>query len=195
VRAIVGLAVAILFAIQGDLTHAQNGNWRAYSPPHSGFSIETPAPLRRVMSFEGEHGASLAPDQRNEWAYCYAAIETTPQDSRFGIAVINGRSRITRSQKREELLEYLSWIFFADDDELQFMRAPVVVRNKGLTGKEYFYIDTYGSGNLFTRGRIFDTGNKIYVIVFVGQNIKDLTSPDAERFLNSFRLRRRASRT
>ena len=194
-KAIGILAAVILVATQGNLAHAQNGNWRAYSPPHSGFSVETPAPLRRVMSFDGEHGASLAPDQWNGWADCYAAIETTPEHSRFGIAVLNGRSRFTRSQKREKLLEHLSWLFFADDDELQFLRAPVAVRHNGLTGKEYFYIDTYGTSNLFTRGRIFDTGNKIYVIVFIGQNTKDLTSPDAERFLNSFRLRRRVART
>jgi len=128
------------------------------------------------MSFDGDHGANLEPDQNIEWATCYAAIEGTPAESRFGIIVINhiAREMFLRSLKREKYLQYLSWLFFADDDELQFMRAPVAVKHNGLTGKEYLYIKESSYGDLYTRGRIFDTGNKTYVIVFVGQSIKTL---------------------
>jgi hypothetical protein len=136
------------------------------------------------MSFEGEQGTGLEPDQKIGWASCYAAIETTPEDSRFGILVINGRGKFVRLQKRETLLEYLSWLFIADDDELEFLKAPIVVNRNRLTGKEYLYIK---GTELFTRGRIFDTGDKIYVVVFVGKNVADLTSQDAETFFNSFR--------
>ncbi len=188
-------ASAIIFLVphMNGIACAQNKNWRIYSPPNKSFNVELPAPLRRVMSFEGEHGASLAPDQNIRWATCYAAIETNSEESRFGIIVINERTRarFLRLQKREKYLEGLSWLFFADDDETQFMKAPVAITHDGLAGKEYFYVkeSSYGS-NLFTRGRIFDTGNKTYVIVFVGQNAEDLRSPDAERFLNSFHIRK-----
>lgn len=47
-----------------------------------------PAPLHRVASFGAEGRASLEPDQKNRWATCFAAIETTPEESRFGIVVV-----------------------------------------------------------------------------------------------------------
>ena len=148
------------------------------------------------MSFEGEHGANLAPDQKIMWASCYAAIETTPGESRFGVMVISGRVKASflRAHGLGAYIQYLAWVFFADDDETQFLRPPVDIKRNGLTGREYFYIKESRHGwNLYTRGRIFDTRSKTYVIVFVGRNEKDLTSPDAERFLNSFRLRGRSS--
>ena len=190
--------LAILFAAQGSLLPAQNGEWRVYSPPRAGFSIEAPAALRKVLSCDGEHGASLAPDQMNRWAACYAAIETTPEDSRFLVIVINGRAKFLRSQPRDKLIWYLSVMLIGDDDEPEPTSVAAITAN-GLTGKEYFYakprqVSPNGStAEIFKRGRIFDTGREIYVLVFVGQNAKDLTSPDAERFFKSFRLRRRIS--
>ena len=142
------------------------------------------------MSFEGEHGASLEPDQKEKNVECYSAIETTPQDSRFGIIVINPAGKSLRSFKREELLEHLSVFLIGNDDESQFMRTPAAITRNGLSGKEYFYVREGSKGcDLCTRGRIFRVGNRLYVLVFVGQNVKDSTSVDAERFLNSFRLR------
>jgi hypothetical protein len=186
---------AVLHVTQTSLnTHAQNKSWRIYSPPDKSLSVELPTPLVKVKSFDGKHGVDLDfdPEQNGKGNYSYAAIDPVSRDSRFGIIVINGRSRFLRSQKREKSLEYLSWFLIADEDELQFMRPPVKVENNMLVGKEYFYVkDVTINDPLFTRGRIFDTGNKIYVLVFIGQNTKDLTSPDAERFFSSFRLRRR----
>ncbi|MFL6230493.1 MAG: hypothetical protein ACJ741_17105 [Pyrinomonadaceae bacterium] len=162
--------------------------WRTYSPPDNSFSVGLPAPLHKVMSFQGEHGASLEPDQKIIWASCYAAFEA-PHSNWFGVITINGRARWLRSEKREDWLKYFAWVFLADDDELEFLKAPVAIKHNGLTGKEYLYIkESTHNSKLFTRGRIFDTGDKIYVIVFVGRDTDDLTSPDAERFLNSFRL-------
>ena len=195
------MKLAIIFAFTiislvpqtNGITYAQNKNWRVYSPPDRSFNVELPVPLRRVMSFEGEHGANLEPDQNIGWATGYAAIETTPEESRFGILAINKRVRtkLLRSQNLKEYLKFLSWTFIGDDDFTEFMRAPVVVKRNGLTGMEYTYIkeDALNNVTLYTRGRIFDTGSKTYVLVFVGKSIKDLTSTDAERFLNSFRLR------
>lgn len=186
------LALGIVLIAQ-MIAQAQmkEGVWRVYSSPDKKFNIELPSPLRKVMSFEGEHGANLDLDQKIRWADCYAVIETTPQESRFGVIVINGRSKFVRSQKREEILEYLSWVFLADDDELQHMREPVAVKQNGLRGREYFYVDSVGSSNLYTRGRIFDTGIRIYILVFVGRDTNDLRSAEADRFLDSFQLRLR----
>jgi hypothetical protein len=184
---------AVLLVTQTSLVaHAQNNSWRIYSPPDKSFSVELPVPLVKVKSFDGKHGVDFDPEQNGKGNFSYAAIETVPEDSRFGIIVLNGRSRFLRSQKREKSLEYLSWFLIADEDELQFMRPPVEAKQNGMIGKEYFYVKEVTINDpLFTRGRIFDTGNKIYVLVFIGRNTKDLTSPDAERFFNSFRLRQR----
>jgi hypothetical protein len=191
------LAIIITLAIT-SLAPQTNGiayapNWQIYSPPNKSFDVELPAPLRRVMSFEGERGANLVPDQNIGWATCYAGIETIPEESRFGIVVVNGKARtkFLRSQNLKKYLEYLSRLFIGDDDEAQFMRAPIVVNRNRLTGMEYIYVkeDTLNNVTLHTRGRIFDTGYKTYVLVFIGKNVEELTSPDAERFLSSFRLR------
>lgn len=187
------LALTILLIAQSIVkAQPQKTEWRVNSSPDKSFNVELPSPLRKVMSFEGEHGANLEPDQKIMWADCYAAIETTPEESRFGIIVINGRSKFLRSQKREKILEVFSWMFLADDDELQFMRAPVAVMRNRLTGKEYFYVKETDTSYLYIRGRIFDTASRIYVLVFVGRDANDLRSADAERFLNSFRLAARS---
>jgi hypothetical protein len=192
------LLFCLLVAAQmSSMAHAQGKSWRTYSLPDSSFSIELPAPLQKVMSFEGEHGASLEPDQHIKWAACYAAIETSPEDSRFGIIAVETKSlrKALRSMSREEFLTSLSYTFLADDDETQYLRAPVIVEHNGLTGKEYFYVKEHSlSCCLYIRGRIFDADNRIYVLVFVGQDEKDLGSPDAERFLNSFRVRERSKK-
>lgn len=189
-KAVSILVLAITFVTQGSHAYAQDGKkWRVYSPPRSGFSVETPAPLRKVMSFEGEHGASLEPDQQMKGASCYAAIETSPEESRFGIIVIGQRDRSSflRLMSRNKLITALSVTFMTDDDRETEPVSERMVHTNGLTGREYIY------SAIPTRGRIFDTGHKIYVLVFVGRDNKDLISPDAERFLNSLRLRRRMS--
>jgi hypothetical protein len=186
------LTCVIAVALLSNVSYAQNKSWRSYSLPDSSFSIELPAPLRKVMSFEGEHGASLEPDQKIQWATCYAAIETSPEDSRFGIIIIGTKflRKIRRLMSRKELLTSLSYTFFADDDETQYLRRPVGVQQNGLTGREYFYVKEHSlSCCLYTRGRIFDAGSRIYVLVFVGRDSEDLRSPAANRFLNTFRLR------
>jgi len=184
--AILALASILLFAQPSILACAQTGGWQLYTPLKQSFSVESPAPLRKVESFSGEHQASLERSQRIHWATCYAAIKTTPDDSRFGIIVINARQKFIRSQPRDKLYWYLGAILIGNEDEAEPTSVKEINVN-GLKGKEYIYT----RGGVFTRGRIFEVGGKIYVVVFVGKDDNDLTSSDAERFLNSFRLRKR----
>lgn len=184
---ILASAMVLLSAQTCGVAHAQNRSWRVDSPRGGGFSVEVPAPLRRVVWFEGEHGATLEPDQGKKGASCYAVIETTPKDSRFGVTVISPRAGVSRPEGRAEFLHYLR-IFVGDDDRAE-PEVERAIRAHGLAGKEYFYMKK--EDPLYTRGRIFDAGDRIYVVVFVGRTAEDLTSPDAERFLNSFRARAR----
>jgi len=187
------LTLVFLAALLSGVVHAQGRPWRAYSPSDSSFSVELPAPLRKVMSFQGEHGANLEPDQQMKGASCYAAIETTPRESRFGIIVFKDKYLRKIPMSRKEFVTSLGYTFLADDDEAQFLKVPVLVRNNGLLGQEYLYVkESEHSSSLYTRGRIFDAGSSFYVLVYVGRDEKDLTSPDAERFFNSFRVRGRA---
>jgi len=148
--------------------------------------------LRAVASFDGEHGANLSPDQKYAWATCYAVIEPGREDARLGVDIVNGHLKDIRSQPRAKLLWYLSAVLIGDDDDPN-PKIQKRIRVNGLRGNEYFHIrdKNAGGGNqspMYTRGRIFDRGDRIYVVTFIGQNQKDLTSADAERFLNSFRL-------
>lgn len=184
--AILVLTGILLFAQPSLLrVHAQNSDWRLYTPPKQRFSVESPAPLRKVESFSGEHQASLERSQRIYWATCYAVIETTPENSRFGIVIINAKQKFIRSQPRDKLYWYLGAVLIGNEDEAE----PTSVKEtnvNGLKGREYIYTH----GGVSTRGRIFEIGGKIYVVVFVGKDDNDLNSSDAERFLNSFRLHR-----
>ena len=183
------VTVVLLAAQTSYVAYTQNSSWRAYSAPDRSFSVELPAPLRKVISFSGEHNASLDPDQKSGWCPCYAAIETSPEDSRFGIIVTNARQKILRAKPREGgygLYWYLGAVLIGNEDEAEPTSVKEISVN-GLKGKEYIYT----RGGVYTRGRIFEVGGKIYVVVFVGKDDNDLTSSDAERFLNSFRLRKR----
>lgn len=116
-------------------------------------------------------------------------METTPDESRFGVIEIDARNKYLRGKPREGesgLYWYLGAILIGNEDEPQPTSVKRVIVN-GLKGREYIYTH----GGVSTRGRIFETRGRIYVIVFVGKNDEELTSPDAERFFNSFRLRRR----
>lgn len=171
---------------------AHQHDWRVTFPPDRSFSVEVPAPLVKVRSFDGEHGVDWDPNSFWPSSSAYVAIETTPEVCRFGIIVMNGNLKLYRSMQRKELLEALSVMLIGDDDDSR-PEIENVINSNGLKGREYFFIrDEQGStGSIHTRGRILDTGSKIYIIVFVGQDTKELTSADAERFLNSFRLLKR----
>jgi hypothetical protein len=184
------LAVIMFAASRG---HAQD--WRVYSSPNKSFSVELPAPLSKVKSFDGEHGVNFGGGQGEQGVSSYAAIEADPDDCRFGIIVISGRlgATLLGSQPRDKSFWYLSVLFIGDDDDAKPDIEREVLVN-GLSGREYFYIrdeQKFPLGRVsshHTRGRIFDADGKLYIVVFVGRKTADLTSPDAERFLNSFRV-------
>lgn len=193
------LSIILAIAQANCVVYAQAESWRVYPPPDRSFSVESPAPLRRVASFGGEHGASLISDEDVEGVSCYAVIQTTPEESKFGVVVIDGRAREFRAQPRDGIITYLSVMAIGDDDDPE-PESERVIHANGLRGREYFFVrenqifPNGSTGEIFTRGRIFDVGNKIYIVVFRGERATDLRSPDAERFLNSFRLLRRNRR-
>jgi hypothetical protein len=148
-KAVIILTLVVIVPI----AHAQTANWQRYAPRGSGFSVESPVPLRKVESFSGEHNASLERSQRIEWASCYAAIETAPEDSRFGVIVINSRERQFRAQPRNGeygLFWYLGAFLIGNEDEATPTSEQAVSVN-GLEGKEYIYTH----GGVSTRGRIW----------------------------------------
>ena len=183
--------IGLAFHLSCSLARSQT-QWKTYTSPDKIFLIDAPAPLREVASFDGEHGATLDPHQEYEWAKSYAVIETD-RNVRFGLNVINGRLKGFRSQPQARLLWYLSAVLIGDEDNPDAKIQKRITVN-GLKGNEYFHIrenriiGNGSTGEIHTRGRIFDRGDRIYVITFIGSDAKDLTSGDAERFLNSFRL-------
>lgn len=196
-RILISALAIVLIGQTYFLTFAQKRVWRVSLPPDRSFSVEVPAALLKVKSFDGEHGVDFDPNFIGPSSSAYVSIEAEPEDCRFGIIVINGKVKPFLTQERKELLEYLSVMLIGDDDD-STPDIEKLIHNNGLTWKEYFFIrneQTFegrgSTGSIHTRGRILDAGNKIYILVFVGQDTKELTSSDAERFLNSFRLRRR----
>ena len=124
----------------------------------------------------------------------YAGIEKpTDDDPRFGVIVVDKQSdrSFFSPKKREDYLQYFAWIFLGDEDETQFMRNPTPVRQNGLRGRDYIYVKvSEHQGDMFIRGRMFETSRRVFVLKFVGRDEKDLSSSDANLFLSSFRLTR-----
>lgn len=159
-------------------------SWRVYSPPDKSFTVELPASMQRVTFFEGKHGASNEPGlDADKNVASYAALQTTPEVREYGVIVIDGKSKELDSAEREKRVAGLDFVIGGDDATPTSVQT---VHASTLTGKEYVYAKEIAEG-IYTRGRVFDAGERIYVIVFRARTAKDLNSPDAERFLNSFR--------
>jgi hypothetical protein len=190
------MLITLIFAQPNLIVNAQGRAWQTFSSPADDFTVEVPAGLRIVKTCEGRNEADLEPARREDltsYTSCYEAPEASPGESRFRLLVINGRAQVLSSLPRAELLAYLSVMTIGDDDDPE-PTSEAAVKVHGLSGTEYYYakeskvFEHVRTNEIFKRGRVFDTGSKIYIQVFEGRDAKDLKSPDAERFFSSFRL-------
>lgn len=183
------LPILLFFAGAFAGAEAQNKTWKLNSPCDNDFSVETPARLYNVGWFEGKHGPSMDPDEPFEQDDdSYAAIQSTPMSRQFGIVVM----KVPRKDRREyERREFGGLYFMIGGDDV-WPTTERMIRRNGLLGREYVYADPVAE-NKYPRGRIFYARGRLYFVIFVGATAADATSPDAERFLNSFRLRKRRS--
>jgi len=184
------------------IVHQQTQDWHVYSSSEDQFTVSVPRGLRISRTTENKNETNLEPAQKASLASYVSVYEETvggDEESKFRILVVDGKAKIFDSLSRGDLLTYLSVMLIGDDDDPK-PSSERAIKVNGLNGKEYVWAKKakafeYGSsGELFRRGRIFDGGDKIYVIVFVGQNADELKSHIAERFLNSFRLNSRRLR-
>jgi hypothetical protein len=179
------LYVSLILLLASVSSHAQN--WQIYSPAGKDFSLELPVPLQEVVHFEGDQGIGKTRDEdAPKWVTYYAGCQSKPMDRQFGIVVYDIPPK-ERQKVTTKMLEGLQSVV-GDDDATPSSERQVEMN--GFSGKEY----TYAAKNdfdIYTRGRVFFTGHQIYVIVFRTRTADDLVSSDAERFLNSFSLRRR----
>jgi hypothetical protein len=162
---------------------AQIKEWREQAPCDSNFSVKVPSPLYKVSTFEGAHGAALEADGRFDirWA-AYAALQKVPVERQFGIVTYDGAVKESKEMKR---LDGMSFMVGGDDVDPTDQKTVSV---NGLVGKEYVYAKAIYPGR-FTRGRIFYVNHRLYFVILIASSSQDLMSPDAEQFLNSFRLR------
>jgi hypothetical protein len=178
------------------IAHQQTRDWYVYSSSEDQFTVAVPHSVRIFKTSENKNEANLEPAQKENITSYVSIYEDTAdpnEESKFRILVIHTRAKIFDSLSRNDLLTYLSVMMIGDDDDPQPSRE-LVVKVNGLNGKEYVWakeqkvFENGSTGEIFKRGRIFDRGDKIYVVVFVGQDSDDLKSHVAKRFLNSFRL-------
>jgi hypothetical protein len=174
------------------IAQKQTEAWHVYSSAEDRFTVAVPRSVR-ISKFDEKNAE---PDQKDSLASYISVYEDAAgpyETGKFRILVINTKAKDFASLSRGDLLTYLSVMIIGDDDDPRPSREMPIKVN-GLTGREYVWAKEsktfeYGSsGELFKRGRTFDRGDKIYIIVFVGENAAELKSQTAERFLNSFRL-------
>jgi hypothetical protein len=185
--------IIFVVIISGGLSDvvAQKIDWRVQAPCVSDFSVELPAPLYEVSTFEGKHGPSLDAERGfDSFGPAFVALQKTPMERQFGIVVRN----VSKKERKEFNLD----LKHGDFGGLNFMiggddATPTnekIVRVNGLVGKEYTYAKAI-KPDTYTRGRIFFINNRLYFVIFVTTKAEDISSADAERFLNSFRLRKK----
>jgi hypothetical protein len=183
-KTLILIALAVLINTQvGLVALAQNQKWKVYSPTDKTFSVVVPESTNNIEPPVVRQGSCSIDGPSVE----RSLRETIPLETRFGIVVLDGRAGILGTLPRRRALERLSWSYIADDDDPRFFRSPEKVQSDRLVGREYFYVRD-SETPLFARGRIFDTGARIYVLVFRARNLQDLVSTDANRFFESFHL-------
>jgi hypothetical protein len=168
--------------------------WRVQSPCDGSFSVEVPSPLFEVSWFEGKHGAEIEPDSPfDRDTRSYVSFQKDPKTRQFGIAVFD----VSKDTTEKERAEYAKGNFgrfdfmIGGDDAEATSESPV--RAGGLIGREYFFKKEI-QADTYTRGRIFYADARLYFVILRATTPDDLASPDAARFLDSFRIaRRRAS--
>ena len=177
-----------ILAVLAVLPSIYAQDWRVYSPPYTNYSIESPVPLRRVRYYEGEHGIGDKWTTKEEarGSVVYVAQQSAPQARDYAILAANIPKKHRPLSK--DNIDYLKWWIGGDDDSEPTSVADVEVN--GLKGKEYTYAHDIALDR-YTRGRIFDAGEKVYILIFKSSAAEDLSSDAAMRFLNSFRLRKR----
>ena len=192
------LLVFLTVVSVAPVAQGQSRDWRVYSSADDHFTVEVPADRRIIKTSESKNEATLGLDQRESLPSYFSAYQdaSAPNElSKFLIVVINGRAGIFKSLSRSSPVRYLSVMLIGDDDDPYPTRIRAS-RVNGLEGKEYVWakkakvLENGSTNEIFKRGRIFDRGDEIYVIVFIGENSDELRSPTAERFLNSLRLQK-----
>jgi hypothetical protein len=148
--------------------------------------------LYQVGWFEGKHGPSFDPDEPfGTDTASYVALQSKAARRQFGI-VVEDVFREYPKEYRKTRNEYRrlnfggAWCMIGGDDV--WPTTEKIVRRNGLIGREYVYTQEISKGR-YTRGRIFYTRGRMYFVIFVATTATDLFSPDADRFLNSFRVR------
>ena len=165
---------------------AQAPVWRIQFPCDRSFSIEVPAHLYEVTWFEGKHGPSIEPEEdRKNGGRAFVALQGTPKKRQFGVVVQN----VPREERAAFVRKEFGGLYFVIGGDDATATSQKIVRVNGLTGREYVYAKEIAE-DTYTRGRIFYAQGRIYIIVFVGTSAEDLGSQEADRFLNSFRIRR-----
>jgi hypothetical protein len=148
--------------------HAQS-NWHVFSPPDKSFRIETPVLLNRIDDMYGDS----SPEG-------YKAIDVFGGESKsqgsFLIVTLTPSEEMRRKNPNGNEIGGLEFVIGGDNAQ-PLKEESIIVR--GLKGKEFIYESS--------RGQILDAGERVFILAYVGRNAKNLTSPAATRFFNSFR--------
>ena len=145
----------------------QNG-WRIFSPPDKSFKVETLVSLSRIDDMYGE----TSPDG-------YKAIDVWGGESKseggFLIVVLTPSEEMRSKHPNDNEIGGLEFVIGGDDAKPLSEKAIIM---RGLKGKEFTYD--------LSRGQILDAGERIFILVYAGKSAKDLSSPSATKFFDSF---------
>jgi hypothetical protein len=166
---------------------AQSNTWRTQAACQADFTVQLPVPLYKVSWFEGKHGPSFEPDEGFDkgGVSAHVGLQRNPLARQYGV-VIWEVPLAERAEYRRGNLGSTNFVIGGDDAD------PTAVKDvnvNGLKGKEYVFAKQI-SEDTYTRGRVFYARGRLYMLVFVATTAADLSSGDADRFLNSFRLRK-----
>lgn len=145
-------------------------------------------PKGEVLELSSENG-DLRDTFLDKGANAYIFPDVADNTYRYAVFEFDSiKAGLTELKNSNGWMDYLVLMVIGDDDRPQPLSSPKQVNVNGEVGFEYTFIDSGGSTKIYSRGQIFDTGTKIYLLAFRGNSVDDVTSSSANRFFSSFKL-------
>lgn len=190
--AVLSCVLSVLLAGAGQ---SQNIAWREYVPPDLSFKIKLPKGRVKVIPPNAKELKDTF-IEKGVGVYLFLNKKAPEDNPRFQIFVfdltrpemVQLKKQMVQLKKQEDVLDYFALMALGDDDAPSYLSSPKDINSNGLSGKEYNYIDTDEPFKHFSRGRLIESTDRLFILVFNGKNEDDLTSSDASQFFDSFEI-------
>lgn len=150
--------------------------WRVFSPPDKTFTVELPG--------EPQHDSDDPISDDALTGESYTALDASLNLRFYSINIICTTQLKAKGVRMDAITDLLMGGATTNSGR-RFSKSKIVV--DGLPG--YEFVSFKADGQDYVRGRLVDADSRIYILMVVSDEAKDVPSPSVIRFLNSFHLK------